>query len=79
MYLRQAAGRDVGVDALIGAGLGFGLTPVHDIYRHPIRQLTSAVGDLLKYGHHKLRIRFLVGKPTGRITWWLLSTTCWQL
>jgi hypothetical protein len=56
----QAAGGNVGVDALIGGGLGVVITPVARVHRHHIRQRTGGGGDPLQHGLQVLSIRRLV-------------------
>ena len=58
--MRQAAGGDVGVDALIGAGLGVVLAPVARIHRHHLRPCTGRGRDALQHGLQVLDIRRLV-------------------
>ena len=59
----QATGGDVGVDALIAAGLGVVLAPVALIHRHQIRQCTGRDRDVLQHGLQVLDIRRLVAHP----------------
>jgi hypothetical protein len=61
--MRQAAGGDVGVDALIGAGLGVVLAPVARIHRHHRGHLPGAGADALQHGLQMLDIRRLIADP----------------
>ena len=58
--MRKAAGGDIRVDALIGAGLGVVLAPVARIHRHHLRPCTGRGRDALQHGLQVLDIRRLV-------------------
>ena len=58
--MRESAGGDVGVDALICADLAVVLAPVARIHRHHRRQGPGAGSDLLQHGLQVLDIRRLV-------------------
>ena len=54
--VRQAAGGDVGINALIGADLGVLLAPVARIQRHHLGPCTGCCCDALQHGFEVLDI-----------------------
>ena len=59
----QPASGDVGVDALIAAGLGVVLAPIARVHRHHLRQRTGCGRDALEHGLQVLDIRRLDAYP----------------
>ena len=55
--MREPAGGDVGIYALIRADVDIALTPVARIHRHHIRQRSGACNDALQHGFEVLKVR----------------------